>query len=49
MELVRDRLLHEEPRAREADLARVVVLVRRRLDGALEVGVREDEERALPA
>ena len=41
----RDALLDEEPRPREADLTRVVVLVHGLRDGGVEVGVGEDDER----
>ena len=49
VELVRDRLLHEQAGAGEADLAGVVVLVGRGLDRRVEIGVGEDHERALAA
>ena len=42
-------LLDEQARAREADLAGVVVLARRLARGRLEVGVGEDEQRPLAA
>ena len=44
-----DRLLDEQARAGEADLARVVVLAGRLARRCLEVAVGEDEERALAA
>ncbi len=43
------RLLHEQARAGEADLPRVVVLPGRLAGRRLEVAVLEDEERPLPA
>ena len=45
----RRRLLDEQARARHAVLAGVVVLERGLLRGRVEVGVGEDEERALAA
>src|SRR5581483_4184243 len=48
-ELVRHRLLDEQPRAREAHLPRVVVLPGRSPCRRLEVGVGEDDERPLAA
>ena len=48
-EPVGDRLLDEEARAGQAHLARVVVLPGRLPRSRLEVGVGEDEQRALPA
>ena len=47
-ERVRDRLLDEEARPGEADLAGVVVLPGGLARSGLEVGVREDEQRPLP-
>ena len=44
-----DRVLDEEPRAREAHLPRVVELVHRLLHGGVQVRVREDQERRLPS
>ncbi len=44
-----DRVLDEEPRPRQADLPRVVVLVHGLLHGRVEVGVREDQEGCLAA
>jgi hypothetical protein len=41
------RLLDQEPRAGEADLAGVVVLPGRLFRGRVEIGVPEDDERAL--
>ena len=48
-ERLADRLLDEQPRAREADLAAVVVLARRLLRGRVDVGVGEHDQRALAA
>ena len=48
-ELIVDRVLDEEPRARETHLPRVVELVHGLLHGGIEVGVREDQERRLAA
>ena len=44
-----DALLHEQPGAREAYLAGVVVLLDCQIDGKVEVGVVEDDGRALAA
>ncbi len=48
-ELLRDRLVHEQARAGEADLAGVVVLLRRNLCCDAEVGVLHDDRRRLAA
>ena len=48
-ERLADRLLDEQPRAGEADLAGVVVLARGLLGGRVEVGVGEHDQRALAA
>src|SRR4029077_19824996 len=48
-ELVGNRLLDEQARAGEADLACVVVLARAGSGGGLEFGVGEDDERPLAA
>ena len=45
-ELVGDRLLDEQARAGEADLAGVVVLARGGAGGGLEIGVGEDDAAA---
>ena len=44
-----DAALHEQPRARQAHLAGVVVLLDGEVDGEIEVGVVEDHRRALAA
>ena len=48
-ELVRDRLLDEQARAGEAHLPGVVVLAGGLGGGGLDVGVGEDDQRALAA
>ncbi len=48
-EVVADRLLDEQPRAREAHLAGVVVLAGRLRGRGLEVGVGEHDQRPLAA
>ena len=48
-EFVADRVFNEESRARETDLARVVVHQRGLFDRDVEVGVGEDDERSLAA
>jgi hypothetical protein len=48
-ERVGDGLPDEQACPRQADLAGVVVLARRLAGGGLEVGVREHEQRTLPA
>ncbi len=49
LERIREALVHEQPGAGEADLARVVVLLDRQVDREVEVGVAEDDARALAA
>ena len=48
-ELVGDRLLDQEPGAGQADLPGVVVLLDREVDGQVQVGVGEDQQRRLAA
>ena len=45
----RDAVLHEDPDGGEADLAGVVELLDGQVDGEVEVGVVEDEQRRLAA
>ena len=44
-----DALLHEQPGAGKTYLACVVILLDRKIDGEVEVGVVEDDGRALAA